>query len=891
MDIVTGQDLPIAVREFTDREEPRAAFWKKFHAVEEAHARKEKKVHVLSYYGVGGIGKSSLLKKLQAEMKEKDAAAFFSDWDFKDGKESRAVLERLKNKLEDQFKIPFPLFDYAHYVYARKLGENPDSPKVKSIIGESSFLSWCMSAADPIPVVGLASKLLQLADQGVAMVRDHLKKHSTTVYRIESMEADHLLKELPVLFAKDLTVYMEKSQKPLVIFLDTYESLVNELLPGDPLNHDLWLRDIKTGLLPRVPYVLWVIAGREKLKWERFYEGWKEGLEQHLLGDLSETDSIKFLETAGIPDEKLRKVLYRLTGGTPMYLDLCVTQYENILAKGETPAMEHFGADTEELLHRFLSYMVGAQKDVMYILACVEWWDDSVIFEITKKAGLAFSVSDYELIKSMSFVLPGDKGGYCLHQTVGDVLRQKAPKHIKEQIAQGLNKTYREVVFEASPLSETHADALSATLREGMLTCEEDEALRLFYAEHLKEEIKKIAEAGQFEYAIGLMEPLIARATQNENSLLYAEMLIGLAWIKRLAGQYTEAKDLAERSRALYAELTKEDDLDTIRATGILASVLEELGEYKKARILQEQVLETRKRILGEDHPDTLASMNNLATIFRDLGLYNEERERKEEVLRKRKQILGEDHPDTLGSMNNLAITLRNLGEHTKAKALQEEVLEKQKRIWGEDHPSTLVAMNNLALTLRNLGEYAEAKVLQEEVLKKRKQILGENHPSTLVAMNNLTLTLRNLREYTKAKALQEQVLQARKRILGENHPDTLGSMNNLALTLRSLGEYTEARKLQEEVLRKRKQILGEDHPETLKAMNNLAIAFEDLGEHKEAEVLYEEVLYKRKRILGENHPSTIRVANNLLLCLKKIGIFRNFKRIRELKAWLKGRK
>ena len=70
-----------------------------------------------------------------------------------------------------------------------------------------------------------------------------------------------------------LAVYMEESQKPFVIFLDTYEELVNELLPGNPLQNDLWLRDIKTGIIPRVPYVLWVIAGREKLKWESFFAG------------------------------------------------------------------------------------------------------------------------------------------------------------------------------------------------------------------------------------------------------------------------------------------------------------------------------------------------------------------------------------------------------------------------------------------------------------------------------------------------------------------------------------------------------------------------------------------------------------------------------------------
>ena len=56
-----------ATREFTDREEPRKAFWEKYNSVN------DKEIKVISYYGFGGIGKSTLLLKLKDELLEKES--------------------------------------------------------------------------------------------------------------------------------------------------------------------------------------------------------------------------------------------------------------------------------------------------------------------------------------------------------------------------------------------------------------------------------------------------------------------------------------------------------------------------------------------------------------------------------------------------------------------------------------------------------------------------------------------------------------------------------------------------------------------------------------------------------------------------------------------------
>ena len=63
---------------------------------------KDNSIQVISYYGYGGIGKSSLLNKLQEELKEKSPSSKYEFLDFKKLSElNNNVLDILKYIRED----------------------------------------------------------------------------------------------------------------------------------------------------------------------------------------------------------------------------------------------------------------------------------------------------------------------------------------------------------------------------------------------------------------------------------------------------------------------------------------------------------------------------------------------------------------------------------------------------------------------------------------------------------------------------------------------------------------------------------------------------------------------------------------------------------------------
>ena len=331
MKIRKRESLPRANRVFTDREEPRRSFWRTYNSFKQTLADGED-IKVLTYYGIGGIGKTSLLRQIMAEMEEKIPRPLYAYCDFNIRQEPRSVLDALKNILSEKYGFSFPLFDLAVYVYSKKIGEKTQEDETSGLIEKSPFLGTVMNVLDSIPIVNIINKL----DKCAGYVKNLVDKHKRDFASIDVDTADNVYKKLPYYFACDLSDNLETSNEPLVLFLDTYEMLVNELTGvGDPYNRDLWIRGDE-GLVQNSSRVLWVISGREKLRWADFYADWADALDQHILGSLSENDACSFLKSAGICDEDMLRVIYQLTTGTPVFLDLCVDNYYSLIEAGRT---------------------------------------------------------------------------------------------------------------------------------------------------------------------------------------------------------------------------------------------------------------------------------------------------------------------------------------------------------------------------------------------------------------------------------------------------------------------------------------------------------------------------------------------------------------------------
>ena len=619
-----------ASRIFTDREEPRKSFWKKYK--EFKNVMHDGDIKVLAYYGIGGIGKSSLLNKLISEMDDAASSGTISKslhvyFDFNVKQERCAVFESIRNKLVNDYNFDFPLFDLGCYAYAKKIGDNTNKPVIKAFAERSKILDLTLDIVKELPIVGFAARMIRLADKGLAIYKNTIHENQDIFCKIENKSAEDLYEYIPYLFAKDLAFNMKDETEPLVIFLDTYEQLVNEMAPiGEPLNKDLWLRDEKNGLIVNTPNVLWVIAGREKLKWQQFTD-WGDSLEQHILGSLSKQDASSFLKNAGITDDNLIDGIYNLTQGTPVYLDLCVDRFTSLVANGDSPKINDFGQNIYTLIERFARYMDDSKKDIVYILSCLKNWTDEMILEIGPKILSNFSATTYGKVKGFSFVIQSDKTSYNLHQTVGETLYKNCPEIIlqktcQEAIAYCISKLDNIDVF-----SNDFDYYTSWLLKYAISYYKEDDALRNFYIDNIRVYLKKLSDVYRFNSIDDLFTPFWDRASQNPESRLFALAQKDYSIWLRSKGKYQQALDLAKTSYESYLKLLGPDDAATLRAQREYAAGLHNTGAYKDALEIRKDILKRRIEILGENNLETIESYVDIANSYGKLGRYEEQYE------------------------------------------------------------------------------------------------------------------------------------------------------------------------------------------------------------------------------------------------------------------------
>ncbi|MBR1646707.1 MAG: tetratricopeptide repeat-containing protein, partial [Selenomonadaceae bacterium] len=516
-----------------------------------------------------------------------------------------------------------------------------------------------------------------------------------------------------------MTDWMNATGNKLVVILDNYESLTGAttLATTEQLKRDLWLRGDE-GLIFMMPDTLWTIAGRNKLRWDGELA---DELEQHLITALSPDDSNWFLEKAGVVDENLRDGLVKLTGGYPIFLDLCVDVYTEYKRQHDNaePTIDEFGSKREEVVGRIFRYLDAAgddaAKDMLEFLCVLNVWTDEFAVDIGGTALHNFSRNTYKRVKNFSFIQSErvenenlDLTIFRFDKTIQNLLISTCDEKLIADVTSAVDEHFNN--FFTGKKTFDAKEIFYLKLWANFIVRFDDDADKI--SEHYKATLNYYVDA-LTDYAVFDAAEEILQLFMNKiesldatDTAAYAYFEQKLSWLKRAQGNYDESRKLANSAYEKYCRLLGDEHPDTLSAMNNLAFSLSKLGRYDETLTLQEQVSSLRKKILGDEHPDTLSAMNNLAVSLSNLGRYDEALTLREQVLELRKKILGDEHPDTLFAMKILSGSLSNLGRYDEAFALREQVLALYKKTLGDEHPYTLSAMKILSGSLSDLGRY-----------------------------------------------------------------------------------------------------------------------------------------------------------------------------------------
>ncbi len=442
---------------FIDRDDARNTFWEVYDALTEGIAAGDALSFVINYYGFGGIGKSELcnylneilLSNLHPNMQEElNSKSFvFSFEEIKNNCDIVEVLSCLANKFEKECGYDLIYFKYALYAYYRKKGLAVDSPEINSL-GKNSAFNMVLDALEFVPVVGeIGSAIIKNAEVLISDVKTLMLEHKKEILALD-MDSENAIKDkLTSFFVTDIYRFLVKEKRPVVVFLDTYEHLQNYIHKNSSKMSEefLWADTQTKGLIRKMPNVLWIIAGQQKLTWaEDSYRKYKDDywmgsdtIAYEMLTEIDQKNITAWFEKVKIDEPELVHFIYQKTKGVPIHVSGCIERYFAIKNKEMQPTKSDFDMDYKELSARFIGGLSDNARDLIEILACLEKWTYKDIEELNENFGISYSL--YEYLKQFSFFqFDGDM--HYLHEAVREMVRRDSLTLNKETVIKYLKK-------------------------------------------------------------------------------------------------------------------------------------------------------------------------------------------------------------------------------------------------------------------------------------------------------------------------------------------------------------------------------------------------------------------------------------------------------------------
>lgn len=752
----------------------------------------QKELNVLVYYGVAGIGKTSLrkelpkyLKKYNLEYQHQEVIWASIDLQLEKHREKSTFLVTLKNELKNNLqgrrKINFPAFEIAHAIYWKKA--NPEIPLRKEnylFFEGDNVIDGFFGTVDKIPYFQLVPAIARALKNVPEYLRKWWKiKGEAELSQLSEMEALEIEEILPYFWAQDLENYLEHTSESAVIFIDTYEALwENHRSEGN--SRDEWIRKELIRCSPKK--ALWVICGKEALGWEEIESEWSEYLTQCEVKKLIRKYCMEYLEKQGITDKEIQEIIFKGSKGVPYYLELSVNTYVRIIENGDKPKPECFGKNYPEIADRFFRYLSPEEKNALNVLSIPHFWDYDLFEYLVKEFNTGYPTNNYEDLCSFSFIDTSENNKYQMHQLMKESL-QKKQENEKPDSVRRIHKA----------IHEYYSNKLKENIDIKAITPEHELALtEAFY--HAKEALETKDLINWFIPA---------------SDLFYIE-----AFWQLIAPMYEE---ILQTPEVKYGPL---NPLVAITMNN-LGEIYRQLGDLEKTYPLCKQALE----------------------IFEKIGLYyNVRREYKMALPLYEHSMIIENVMDPQHSsdlavhyastLNNIGLCYKVKGKPGKALPFYEHSLIISEKVMDPQHPDIAVTLSNIAGLYVSILDYEKATLHYKRAIKIFKTNLEarDQNPATIIkyasTLNGYAELWRHMRKYKISLIYHTKTLDFRKNKLGPKHIDVASSLHNLGCLYCDTRDYDKAIPLFEDALDIIDNNLGTSDPHFTQVMNNLIFAY-----------------------------------------------------------------
>ncbi|MFJ1790611.1 tetratricopeptide repeat protein [Kitasatospora griseola] len=370
-------------------------------------------------HGPGGVGKSTLVRQLEAAAREAQAVTGYVDESVTDPVEAMKSLAGQFAQQGAQMKaLERLLTTYQQRRHEADAGvvEGSPAPSPGSVIASRVGLV----GLGMIPGVGAftgaldANQVAAGAEQLKGVLSARLRSHEDVQLVLSPVRA------LAPVFLQELAEIAQR-RSWVVLFFDTYERT------GPVL--DTWLRDVlvsdRYGELPA--NVLVVLAGQGRLD-AQCWGDWLDLVADLPLDVFTETEARQLLAAKGVTDEHVIEVVLRLSGRLPLLV--------STLAESQPTEAAEVGDPSGTAVERFLKWEVRPERRAAALACALPQELDEDVYRAAVEDEEARELFGW--LRSMPFVI--DRAGRChYHEVVRTAMlrlqRQQSPTRWRQQHA------------------------------------------------------------------------------------------------------------------------------------------------------------------------------------------------------------------------------------------------------------------------------------------------------------------------------------------------------------------------------------------------------------------------------------------------------------------------
>lgn len=410
---------------FIDRKEAKALYRSKL-------ISNNKDYNILTFYGVGGIGKSKLSKEIRRihKIENSDYLIMYLDLNSADDRNLGAGILKLVDSCDPA--IDFKCFELAYALYFRKKFPNMTYGREKEFLSEKSLIGIGLNIVGILDN-GILSTTTEIVERSIRAIsnRSIAQEVKDILMQFDEYSIAEMEEWLPVFLAYDLKTYLSKhDDTKILIMFDTFEALNENVIEEiHRKRNERWVQEIISNFPScDFPNLLFIIMGRDKIEWD---DEWLELIDQYQLTEFTLDYSKEYLKDSGIQEDDIINRIAKSSKGYPLLLYLCVETYASIKNRGEEPNINSFGKNYPEIIERFIYNLDKNTVEVLRLVSIPRYYDLEIFSLLIKENNVSFPLTEYMQFNKYSFVsYDKQESEYYIHNLIRDEMNFKTDKRL-----------------------------------------------------------------------------------------------------------------------------------------------------------------------------------------------------------------------------------------------------------------------------------------------------------------------------------------------------------------------------------------------------------------------------------------------------------------------------